>query len=227
MKFCYKCEKEKNLCDFSSNKNKQDGLNSECKECQKKYFSEYYSKNKDKHIERVKKVSNNKKKYIAEQKLKSGCSICGYNKHPAALHFHHKDRNTKNFGIANHFNKSIDSLIDEISKCEILCANCHAEKHAKCLYLTTEKIPKISKNNIDNIKLKTKIKKQKKEKVKKQILRKSNIPKKEDLEKLLWEIPTTKIAEKFKVSDKTIEKWAKKYNLSKPPRGYWSRNKDK
>jgi hypothetical protein len=40
---------------------------------------------------------------------------------------------------------------------------------------------------------------------------------------MLWLKPTTKIAIDFGVSDKSIEKWAKYYNLKKPPRGYWSK----
>jgi hypothetical protein len=49
--------------------------------------------------------------------------------------------------------------------------------------------------------------------------------KKEELEKLLWEIPTTQIAKMFGVSGKAVEKRAKKYGLSKPPRGYWAKKK--
>jgi len=47
-------------------------------------------------------------------------------------------------------------------------------------------------------------------------------PSKEELEKLLWEKPTTQIAEQFGVSDKAIEKWSKNYGINKPPRGYWT-----
>lgn len=54
-----------------------------------------------------------------------------------------------------------------------------------------------------------------------------NIPSKEELQKLIWEIPSTQIAEIYNVSDKSISKWCKKYNLSKPPRGYWTKLKSK
>lgn len=50
-----------------------------------------------------------------------------------------------------------------------------------------------------------------------------NIPLKEDLKKLLWEIPSAQIAKQFGVSDKSICKWTTKYGLSKPPRGYWAK----
>lgn len=53
-------------------------------------------------------------------------------------------------------------------------------------------------------------------------LRKVVRPTKEELAKLLWEQPTTKIAESLGVTDKAISKWCKSYGLTKPPRGYWT-----
>jgi hypothetical protein len=55
--------------------------------------------------------------------------------------------------------------------------------------------------------------------------RKVTRPIKEELEKLLWEMPTLQLAKRFGVSDKAIEKWAKSYDIIKPPRGYWSKLK--
>ncbi|QCW18564.1 HNH homing endonuclease [Salmonella phage SE_PL] len=43
----------------------------------------------------------------------------------------------------------------------------------------------------------------------------------EELSKLVWEMPTTKIAEIYNVSDVAISKRCKKYGIKKPPRGYW------
>lgn len=47
----------------------------------------------------------------------------------------------------------------------------------------------------------------------------------EELEKLVWQIPTTKIAIKLNCSDVMISKLCKKWNISKPPRGYWAKQK--
>jgi hypothetical protein len=55
------------------------------------------------------------------------------------------------------------------------------------------------------------------------IKRRENIPSKEELEVLLWEIPSTRIAQMYDVSDTTVKKWARYHNLSKPPRGYWQK----
>jgi hypothetical protein len=53
--------------------------------------------------------------------------------------------------------------------------------------------------------------------------RKVERPTREVLEKLLWEMPTSKIAKQFGVSDNAVAKWAKSYGLNKPPRGHWSK----
>jgi Zn finger protein HypA/HybF involved in hydrogenase expression len=53
--------------------------------------------------------------------------------------------------------------------------------------------------------------------------RKVEWPTKENLEKLLWQKPTTQIAKDYGVSDKAVAKWAKSYKLTKPPRGYWAK----
>jgi hypothetical protein len=55
--------------------------------------------------------------------------------------------------------------------------------------------------------------------------RQTRRPTKEELEKLVWQYPLTKIASTLKVSDTTIKKWAKSYALDLPPRGYWLKNK--
>ncbi len=44
-----------------------------------------------------------------------------------------------------------------------------------------------------------------------------------ELESMLWQESTTKIAARLGVSDKAIEKKCKKLGISKPPRGYWAK----
>lgn len=58
----------------------------------------------------------------------SQCSLCGYSKCIAALQFHHRDPATKLFNISHCHTRSWESIKAELDKCDILCANCHAEK---------------------------------------------------------------------------------------------------
>lgn len=48
-------------------------------------------------------------------------------------------------------------------------------------------------------------------------------PTKSLLSKLVWEMPTEKVAEKYGVTGKAVEKWCKKYKIDKPGRGYWAK----
>lgn len=48
-------------------------------------------------------------------------------------------------------------------------------------------------------------------------------PTKEDLSKLVWELPYIKIAENYGVSDIAVKKRVKLYSINTPPTGYWTR----
>lgn len=64
----------------------------------------------------------------------------------------------------------------------------------------------------------------KKQKIKKpRKSRSEKRPPRELLEQLVWNEPTTKIAARYGVSDKAVEKWCKFYGINKPSRGYWAR----
>jgi 5-methylcytosine-specific restriction endonuclease McrA len=55
------------------------------------------------------------------------CLLCGYNKCLRALHFHHINPHEKDFDISS--KSTWYDIRDEIEKCVLLCANCHAEVH--------------------------------------------------------------------------------------------------
>ena len=56
------------------------------------------------------------------------CQICGYDRFPAALQFHHVDPSQKSFSISHRgVTIALDAARAEAGKCVLLCANCHAE----------------------------------------------------------------------------------------------------
>jgi len=57
------------------------------------------------------------------------CVDCGYSNCLGALEFHHRDPATKDFGVGR-FNGSLERLLAEVAKCDLLCANCHRKRHA-------------------------------------------------------------------------------------------------
>lgn len=52
--------------------------------------------------------------------------------------------------------------------------------------------------------------------------KKVNWPSKEQLKKMVWEMPVTTLAKMYNVSDNAVGKWCKKYGVTKPSRGYWT-----
>jgi hypothetical protein len=97
----------------------------------------YYLKHKDRILakvrskpnrERVKARRNELKNWIIS--LKTKCLWCTEN-HPAALDFHHKDKNEKTFSISDavQYGFSKERILKEIVKCDVICSNCHRKHH--------------------------------------------------------------------------------------------------
>ena len=102
-----------------------------------------------------KETVQHRKLWVDLYKITNGCSVCGYNKHPAALCFDHlpgyeKAEITKNGcskrscagGMFMLYSKKydIEELIAEIQKCRLVCHNCHMEHTHKNQVEQYEKI---------------------------------------------------------------------------------------
>ena len=83
-------------------------------------------------VEQAKK--NKKKTYdlisklTAEEKLRQGCSHCGYKEKAEALDFHHVNRDDKFLEVSRFWRTSMvqfKKIKNEWKKCIVLCANCH------------------------------------------------------------------------------------------------------
>ena len=74
---------------------------------------------------------NELKRYFDKMKLEKGCYICGYNKCAKALHWHHRNPKVKVKVISKMISApmSFEKILKEVEKCNIICANCHAELH--------------------------------------------------------------------------------------------------
>jgi hypothetical protein len=62
--------------------------------------------------------------FIARWKLAAGCIDCGYNANAEALDFDHVQGN-KHFSIGSEVLRGWKTLLAEIEKCVVRCANCH------------------------------------------------------------------------------------------------------
>lgn len=129
MKQCLKCNELKPPSDFYKNKLTKDGLSSSCKVCHNAYTQEWGKKHKKQRYSYRVKSYNKKRSLVTKYKEDSKCKQCGEN-HPACLQFHHRDSKEKEFAIGcSVVNKGMQQLMDEIAKCDVLCANCHMKLH--------------------------------------------------------------------------------------------------
>lgn len=109
-KICVKCLIELPVNLFGK---KQKKLQSYCKPCLYSY--------------QMKRWELRKQKAVF---FKGGeCSLCGYSKNFAALHFHHKDPEHNLFDWNKLRLHAWSTVVAELDKCILLCSNCHAELH--------------------------------------------------------------------------------------------------
>ena len=66
-------------------------------------------------------------KLLLVEEAGGACAVCGYDRHPAALQFHHRDPSEKRFAVASRSTRSLETLREEARKCVLLCPTCHAE----------------------------------------------------------------------------------------------------
>jgi len=129
-KRCPECKQTKSAKYFSIRK----GLGylvAYCKLCQTARKQVYYQKNGDQLRKTAKAKRDKIRNFVDELKANLSCKRCGFNEHPVALDFHHRDPSQKKFriGQATAKWKSYDALVIEIAKCDVLCANCHRITH--------------------------------------------------------------------------------------------------
>lgn len=113
-KLCSSCNTIKHLTEFHFHHKEKRPISS-CKKCS---------------TQRVLIRQQNFKQQCLDYKGGNGCERCGYNKSNVALDFHHRDSTTKDFAISRFkLYKFIDSVKEELDKCDVLCSNCHREVH--------------------------------------------------------------------------------------------------
>jgi hypothetical protein len=206
-------------------------------EYQRKRKIEKADRYRNRNAENVVNYRRNVKVRLIEYKG-GKCFECGYDKikYPSAFHFHHRDPTKKEVRIGGS-TLAYETLKKEAEKCDLLCANCHAETHDKEFEIernkTIEKYKKRSKKIEKNREIKnTKICINCDEKfIAKRITQKfcSRIcsdrengkkrrkvidrPNKGELKSMIKTMSWCAIGRKYNVSDNAVRKWAKSFNL--------------
>ena len=124
MKVCNKCKIEKPLDAFNRNGAKKDGRSGTCRDCQKIYKNSHYQANKAavyaKVVERRRMLTDK----VWEYKSNSKCHDCG-ERNPIVLEFDHLGDKSFNVSEMPTQGYSWERILQEIKKCDVVCANCH------------------------------------------------------------------------------------------------------
>jgi hypothetical protein len=128
MKVCFTCRAEKPYSEFNINKSRKSGYSADCKECHKEYNRQWYHKNRKRLIEKERARKRVARDWLREYKSTLQCQDCG-NNHPLVLDFHHRDEKIYDVSAMASNGNSIQKIMEEIDRCDVLCANCHRVLH--------------------------------------------------------------------------------------------------
>ena len=72
-----------------------------------------------------------RKRKAAIELLGNKCADCNEVLPEVCYDFHHKDPSKKDTAVSNLIanNRNLETILNEASKCELLCANCHRLRH--------------------------------------------------------------------------------------------------
>lgn len=125
MRKCGGCKVEK-LLTLKNFGRKGIGFQTECRECKKIYMKKHYKENKAYYINKAKAKKEQIKKIVDDYKAQTPCMDCGKNFPHYCMDFDHRDPTTKLECVASLIgNNNFKALVDEIQKCDLVCAICH------------------------------------------------------------------------------------------------------
>ncbi len=96
---------------------------------QKYCSNECYKKSRKGYFKNIRKKGQN---LLEKYKIDIGCALCGYNKCPNSLDFHHlydKKFSIENEGMYSYLTFGNKRVEKELNKCILVCKNCHYEIH--------------------------------------------------------------------------------------------------
>ena len=143
-KVCTLCKQDKLLSEYWSQAAGKWGVFSRCKACQSARYKNYYSKNatalrtrsvihyrhrknaKERNAQQNKKTQSEFEAFLAPYKEK-GCVDCGRRFPDCALDFDHREAQDKEVNVSRlkGTRNWKQLVIDEVAKCDLVCANCH------------------------------------------------------------------------------------------------------
>jgi hypothetical protein len=132
-KRCCRCGETKPLADFAWRRKALGEHDTHCRPCRSEYGKEHYARNRQKYIDaeaRRKRARNEKRMRLLIEFFRTHpCVDCGETD-PLVLEFDHLG--DKRFTISHNFSgRNWQSILKEMEKCDVVCANCHRRRTAR------------------------------------------------------------------------------------------------
>jgi hypothetical protein len=130
---CYRCKRLKAAENFAWRRKAIGQRDSYCRPCRSEYGKEHYRANSQRYIDLagVKKhaLALERTRYLIDYFAKRPCVDCGETD-PVVLKFDHL--RDKSFDIGPSLSRrNWDSILAEMEKCQVVCANCHRRRTAR------------------------------------------------------------------------------------------------
>jgi len=127
---CSTCAQDKSEEKFCYRVKATGVRNTKCKGCVNQYNKQHYRRNQKSYIAKArrweKKFGAERRKLVDELKAKP-CMDCNRTYPPYVMDFDHLPGTIKRYNISN-ITKKMGSqrlFLEELAKCELVCANCH------------------------------------------------------------------------------------------------------
>lgn len=133
MRRCGRCHREKPLEEFAWRRKAHGQLDTYCRPCRAAYKQEHYRAHRQRYIDaaakRKRRVVAERVAFLVAYLRENPCVDCGETD-PVVLEFDHL--RDKKFSISKGLHdRNWQSVLDEIAKCEVVCANCHRRRTAR------------------------------------------------------------------------------------------------
>lgn len=136
LKTCTLCRETKPLAAFTVRTKNKDGHTSRCRACVNAANKLRYARRPEQARARLRffnrKLKDDKAARVFDYLTEHPCVDCG-EADPVVLEFDHREKHAKRMAVAKMIENrySWDTILDEIDKCDVRCANCHRRKTSK------------------------------------------------------------------------------------------------
>jgi hypothetical protein len=129
LKTCTSCGTEKPYDQYITKKRNKDGVTAMCRECTLPRSRQQYKEKPEPQKKAVKERKSGHRARVTHYKVENPCADCQKFYPSYVMQFDHV-RGIKKAGISQMISDgySWNEIEEEIQKCELVCANCHAER---------------------------------------------------------------------------------------------------